>query len=151
MRPPGLPVVDWAQHEGLPGPGSRVHQPWYGRRVRIALGLVLDAALICLFAAIGRRNHGETGALLGVATTAWPFLAGMATGWLVSLLAVRHVPVRVRDGLPVWLCAVAIGMVLRGLTHAGTAISFIVVATLVLGLLLLGWRAVAELTTGPRG
>jgi hypothetical protein len=128
-----------------------VHQPCYGRLVRIALGLVLDAALICLFAAIGRRNHGETSTLLGVATTAWPFLAGMATGWLVWLLAVRHAPVRVRDGLPVWLCAVVIGMVMRGLTHAGTAFSFIVVATLVLGVLLLGWRALAALTPRPRG
>jgi hypothetical protein len=119
--------------------------------VRIAVGLVLDAALICLFAAIGRRNHGESSALLGVVTTAWPFLAGMAAGWLVSLLAIRRVPLGVRDGLPVWLLAVAIGMALRGLTHAGTALSFIVVATLVLGALLLGWRAVAAMTTRPRG
>ena len=119
--------------------------------MRIAVGLGLDAAFICLFAAIGRRNHGETSALLGVATTAWPFLAGMTTGWLVSLLAIRRIPVQVRDGIPVWLCAVAIGMVLRRLTHAGTAFSFIVVATLVLGVLLLGWRALAALTPRPRG
>ena len=36
---------------------------------------------------------------------------------------------------------VPIGMALRGLTHAGTAFSFIVVATLFLGAMLLGWRA----------
>jgi Protein of unknown function (DUF3054) len=119
--------------------------------VRIAVGLVLDAALICLFAAVGRRNHGETGALLAVLTTAWPFLAGMATGWLVSLLAIGRVPLRVRDGWPVWLCSVAIGMALRALTHAGTAFSFVVVATLVLGALLLGWRGVAAMTRPARG
>jgi Protein of unknown function (DUF3054) len=115
--------------------------------VRIALGLVLDAAFICLFAAIGRHNHGEASALRGVATTAWPFLAGMTTGWLALLLAIRRVPLQVRDGIPVWLCAVTIGMILRGLTHQGTAFSFILVATLVLGALLLGWRVVAALTT----
>ena len=119
--------------------------------MRIALGLVLDVALICLFAAIGRRSHAETGALVGVATTAWPFLAGMTTGWLVSLVAFRRVPLQVRHGIPVWLCTVAIGMVLRSLTHAGTALSFIVVATLFLGAVLLGWRAVLALVTRLRG
>ena len=87
----------------------------------------------------------EAGALLSVLTTAWPFLAGMAAGWLISLLALRRVPLTVRDGIPVWLCAVTIGMALRGLTHAGTAFSFIVVATLFLGAMLLGWRALAML------
>lgn len=104
------------------------------------MGLALDAALICLFAAIGRRNHAETSALAGVLTTAWPFLAGMAAGWLISLLAFRRVLLQVREGVPIWLSAVALGMGLRGLTHAGTAFSFVVVATLFLGVALVGWR-----------
>lgn len=114
--------------------------------MHIALGLGLDAALIFVFAAIGRRNHGHTGALLEVLSTAWPFLAGMTAGWLVALLALRRSPLQVRDGIPVWLCAVAVGMALRSLTHTGTAFSFIVVATIFLGTALLGWRAVARLT-----
>jgi hypothetical protein len=118
--------------------------------VRTALGLALDTALICLFAAIGRHSHGETSALLGLAITAWPFLAGLAAGWLVSLSAFHRAPLRPRDGIPVWLAAVAIGMVLRSLTHAGTAVSFIVVATLFLGAGLLGWRALAAVVTRPR-
>lgn len=113
--------------------------------MRIALGLAYDTALICIFAAIGRRSHAETGALLSVLTTAWPFLAGMAAGWLISLLTLRRAPLTVRDGIPVWLCAVSIGMALRGLTHTGTAFSFIVVASIVLSAMLLGWRAVAML------
>jgi hypothetical protein len=113
--------------------------------VRIALSLALDAALICLFAAIGRSSHGETSALPGVVTTAWPFLAGMTAGWLIFLLAFRRVPLHVRDGIPIWLCAVAIGMLLRSLTNAGTALPFIVVATLFLGAVLLGWRALGGL------
>ncbi|MHB8186615.1 MAG: DUF3054 domain-containing protein [Dermatophilaceae bacterium] len=118
--------------------------------MRITLGLAFDAALICIFAAVGRRSHAETGALLSVVTTAWPFLAGMSAGWLISLLALRRVPLKVRDGIPVWLCTVTIGMVLRGLTHAGTAFSFTVVATLLLGAMLLGWRAVAMLMSRRR-
>lgn len=117
--------------------------------MRIALSLALDTALICLFAAIGRRSHAESGALLSVVTTAWPFLAGMAVGWLVSVFALRRIPLEVRDGITVWLCAVAIGMVLRSLTNAGTAFSFIIVATLFLGAMLLGWRAIRMLIVRP--
>lgn len=122
----------------------------YGRLVRIALGLALDAALICVFAAIGRRSHAETGAVLAVAATAWPFLAGLAAGWLLSVAAFRRAPLGVREGIPVWLATVAIGMVLRSLTHSGTAFSFVVVATLFLGAALLGWRAVAARARGRR-
>ena len=118
--------------------------------MRIALGLALDTALICMFAAIGRRSHAESGALLSIVTTAWPFLAGMAVGWLVWVSVAGSAPLRVPDGIPVWLATVAIGMVLRQVTHAGTAVSFIVVATLFLGAALLGWRAVAELITHRR-
>jgi FtsH-binding integral membrane protein len=118
--------------------------------VRNALGLLLDVTFICLFAAIGRSKHGETGALLAVAGTAWPFLVGMAAGWLICLVAFRRIPVAVRDGIPVWVCTVTIGMVLRAVTDAGTAFSFVIVATLVLGGMLLGWRAVAALVTRRR-
>lgn len=118
--------------------------------MRIIAGLALDSALICLFAAVGRRNHGETSALLAVVTTAWPFVAGMAAGWVVCLLAFGRAPLSVRDGILVWLATVAIGMVLRSLTGAGTAFSFIVVATVFLGTALLGWRAVAARAARPR-
>jgi hypothetical protein len=118
--------------------------------MRTALGLAFDAAFICLFAVVGRLSHGETGALPGVVATAWPFLAGMTAGWLGMLVAFRRVPLQVRDGIPVWVCVVAIGMALRALTGAGTSVAFVVVATLILGTMLLGWRAATRLTTRRR-
>ena len=48
----------------------------------------------------------------------------------------------VPDGVLVWVGAVAIGMVLRHQFHQGVALSFIIVATIVLGVFLLGWRGV---------
>jgi hypothetical protein len=49
----------------------------------------------------------------------------------------------------VWLVTVALGMVLRHtLFDRGTALAFIIVATISLGLLLLGWRAVAARLIG---
>ena len=68
---------------------------------------VVDAALVLLFAAVGRRSHAESGAVLGVLLTAWPFLAGTVLGWVVALGWRRAAPLGVRDGIPVWVCAVA--------------------------------------------
>jgi hypothetical protein len=48
-------------------------------------------------------------------------------------------------GVVVWLCTVAVGMLLRKATSAGVAASFVVVASTVTALLLLGWRAVLHL------
>ena len=110
---------------------------------RDLLLLVVDTLLIMLFAFIGRRSHEEGSAVLGVLATAWPFLTGMAAGWVAALLAFRTVPRTVRHGIPVWLCAVAVGMLLRQTTGKGIAPSFVVVATVVLGAFLLGWRALA--------
>ena len=42
-------------------------------------------------------------------------------------------------------CTVVLGMVLRRVAAEGTALSFVVVATAVLTVLLLGWRLVARL------
>jgi len=103
-----------------------------------------------LFAAIGRRNHAEAGGLTDILATAWPFLVGMAAGWLISLAVLRRVPLQVREGVPVWLSAVALGMLLRGATGEGTALSFIVVATLFLGAAMLGWRWASTLTARRR-
>ncbi|MER2203614.1 MAG: DUF3054 domain-containing protein, partial [Rhodococcus sp. (in: high G+C Gram-positive bacteria)] len=53
-------------------------------------------------------------------------------------------------GIVVWLSTVVIGMILRVLSGQGTQFSFIVVATLVLGAFLLGWRALAPLVSKIR-
>ena len=47
-------------------------------------------------------------------------------------------------GIAAWLGAVAAGMVLRVIAGQGTAIAFIVVALIFLGLFMLGWRLVAR-------
>lgn len=112
-------------------------------RPRIAVAI--DLVLVIGFAAIGRASH-ESGVLgeggLGLLTTAWPFVAALAVGWLVSR-AWRTPFAPLRAGVPVWAVTVIGGMLLRMLTGQGTALPFVVVATLTLLLLLVGWRAVA--------
>ena len=107
--------------------------------------LGIDVACVLLFCSIGRRSHDEGLNVAGIATTAWPFLSGTALGWLTSQ-AWRRPTAVYPTGVVVWLCTVVVGMLLRKATSAGVAASFVVVATSVTALLLLGWRVVARLT-----
>lgn len=106
--------------------------------------LVLDAALVVIFAVIGRASHDESLGLAGVAHTSWPFLAGLALGWMA--LTLRGWPATsLWSGLLVWVSTVVGAMVLRAVSHQGTDPAFIVVATLVLCAFLVGWRLVLRL------
>jgi peptidoglycan/LPS O-acetylase OafA/YrhL len=105
--------------------------------------LSLDVACVLVFCALGRRSHDEGLNVAGIATTAWPFLSGTAVGWVASQ-AWRRPAAVYPTGVLVWLCTVAVGMLLRKVTAAGVAGSFIVVASTVTALLLIGWRAIAQ-------
>jgi hypothetical protein len=111
------------------------------RRPRRSVGwLGIDVACVLMFCAVGRRSHDEGLNVAGIATTAWPFLSGTVLGWLASQ-AWRRPTAVVPTGVVVWLCTVAVGMLLRKATSVGVAASFVVVASSVTALLLLGWRA----------
>jgi hypothetical protein len=90
--------------------------------------LGVDVVCVLVFCALRRRSHDEGINVAGIATTAWPFLSGIA----------------------VWLCTVAVGMLLRTATSAGVVTSFVVVASSVTALLLLGWRAATVLASRCR-
>jgi Protein of unknown function (DUF3054) len=111
--------------------------------------LGMDVICVLVFCAVGRRSHDEGASVTGVATTAWPFLTGTVVGWLASR-GWRRPTVVAPTGVVVWLCTVAVGMVLRKATSAGVAASFVVVAASVTAVLLLGWRAVVGLTLRRR-
>ncbi len=118
-------------------------------RLRRLAYLFLDVIAVVVFCAVGRRSHDEGLNLGGVATTAWPFLTGTLVGWLVSR-AWRQPTAVAPTGVIVWLCTVAVGMLLRKASSAGVAASFVVVAASVTAVLLLGWRAVAGLALRRR-
>lgn len=107
----------------------------------VLLSVVLDLVLVVLFTLIGRISHGEGVAFGGVAQTAWPFLLGTLLGWLVTAAWRRPLAI-VRAGIPIWVLTVVVGMILRVVSGQGIAVSFVVVAAVVLGLFLLGWRAI---------
>ncbi len=115
------------------------------RSVRLALAA--DCCCVLAFVIIGRASHAKGESLAGIASTAWPFLAGLAIGWAVTR-AWRRPGGLVPAGLGAWLGTVGLGMVLRVVSGQGTAVAFIGVALAFLGLFLLGWRLVAGLVPG---
>ena len=98
---------------------------------------------VLVFVAIGRASHHHGETVAGTASTAWPFLAGLAAGWIVTRAWDRPLPLA-PTGLIVWISCVAMGMVLRVVAGQGTAAAFIAVALGFLGLELLGWRLLAR-------
>jgi len=92
--------------------------------------------------AIGRAAHAHGLTVVGLASTAWPFLAALAAGWLILAVA-RRDGMTLSSGLVVWISTVALGMVFRVVAGQGTAVAFVFVALGFLGLTMLGWRVVA--------
>lgn len=120
--------------------------------------LLLDTVLVVTFCAIGRRSHAEASSLAGLATTAWPFLSGLAAGWLVVAARLRGRlaaessrtaatgPAAVYpSGVMIWAATLVIGMLLRVISGQGVALSFVIVAGTVLAIFLLGPRALVAL------
>ncbi|TDD39191.1 DUF3054 domain-containing protein [Actinomadura sp. KC06] len=112
--------------------------------MRSVVGAGLDVVGVLVFVAVGRATHDEGGGVSGFVEAAWPFLAGGCVGWVVSRGWRRPEGVW-PVGVVVWVTTVGVGMVLRGVAGQGTAVVFVVVASLFLGVVLLGWRGVAAL------
>jgi hypothetical protein len=112
------------------------------RRVLAAFGI--DVLAVLIFVAIGRRNHHEDGnAVVGALKIGAPFVIALVVGWLVT--RARRAPMAVLTGVGVWVCTVVLGLALRRVVFdRGIAIAFIVVATITLGVFLVGWRAIAR-------
>ena len=120
--------------------------------VKALPALVADIVAVTVFAILGRSSHEEANTLLGVLSTAWPFLVGAVVGHLLCRVVadLRGDPTGWRPGLAVWASTLLVGMVLR-LTSGDTAAwSFVLVASIVLALFLLGWRTVVRLVHRAR-
>lgn len=101
--------------------------------------LVVDLALVCLFAAIGVLSHHES-LTARWPVVVWPFLVACLVAWAVLL--VRKRPVGTLDaGVFVWLVTAWGGLALRVAGGGGFQLSFGIVTTMFTGLFLLGWRA----------
>ena len=113
--------------------------------MRYLPAVIVDAVFVLIFAVIGRASHDEDP--LGFLLTAWPFLVALVVGHALAAL----VPARPRRpwslgwGLVVWIVTVGGGMLLRIASGDTAETPFIIVASLVLAGMLLGWRLIALL------
>jgi hypothetical protein len=115
---------------------------------RVALAALADIVAIVVFVAIGRRNHNEGSSIGGIAGVAAPFLIALVVGWVVARAWAR--PTQVEAAFIIWPITVALGMVLRHFVFdRGTALPFIIVATLFTGVFLVGWRMIAARAVHP--
>lgn len=113
--------------------------------MRFVPALLLDAVLVLIFAAIGRASHSEDP--LGFLATAWPFLVALLLGHAIAALLPGRPrrPWTLAWGAVVWIVTVAGGMLLRVASGDTAQLPFVIVATITLGVFLLGWRAAAAL------
>jgi Protein of unknown function (DUF3054) len=118
--------------------------------MRIARLFAVDLLVVVVFVLIGRRNHGEDGTVAGFFRVAAPFVIALAVAWLLGRkrwAGATHW----HFGMLVWVVTVGIGLLLRRVVfHNTTAAAFVIVATLFLGLGLVGWRVVTRAIAGRR-
>jgi hypothetical protein len=107
-------------------------------------GLALDFVAVLVFVTIGRAVHAHGLTFEGIASTAWPFVVGLAIGSF-GLTVLGLSEASRAGGLVVVTSTVAVGMVLRVVSHQGTAVAFVFVALGFLGAAMLGWRLLLAL------
>lgn len=108
------------------------------RRVAV-LRYLLDVVCILLFVIIGRRNHGGSTDAEGVLRTGLPFLIALSGAWIGA--KAWRAPRSLTTGVILWIVTVVIGLGIRRFSFGdGTAIAFVIVTTITLGLLLVGTR-----------
>lgn len=118
---------------------------------RAIYAAVTDVVAILLFVALGRSSHDEGGNVVtGTLKVAAPFLIALAVGWLVSR-AWTSPTAPVPTGIVIWVVTIVGGMLLRHFAFdRGTAMPFIIVASVFTLLFLVGWRLLWEWWSGRR-
>ncbi|MFZ1437524.1 MAG: DUF3054 domain-containing protein [Candidatus Microthrix subdominans] len=130
----------------------------------LALTAVADVAVILAFVLMGRNNHDEGLSPASVLGVAAPFLIAAALSWAALVLWHRSTDGEAAtptlpalrsvwpDGVAVWLGTAVLGLVLRGLVFGdGTAASFVIVTSAVLGVGLIGWRVAVGVRSNSAG
>lgn len=134
----------------MSGTDAEPASPSRASTLAVLVSLVVDLALVVAFVLVGRRSHAEALDVAGIAATAWPFVLAALAGW--ALARAWRSPTAVwPTGVVVWAVTVAGGLALRVLAGDTAQVAFMIVATLTLAILLIGWRAVAALVRRVRG
>ncbi len=113
-------------------------------RVTVLVADLVAVFAFAVFARLAHRGDGLALSLQGVLSTYWPFALGVVVAFVV-IVASRWDGGKVRpSGVTAWVVTVVIGLVIWGLRNAAVPHwSFILVASIMSALLMLGWRMIA--------
>lgn len=122
------------------------------KKSHLPIALIVDLILVILFTIVGHYTHSHNFDPQGLMTTAWPFVAGLVLAWLLSAVWDRPIA-PLGTGTGVWAITVLLGLVLRGITGAGgdpgdVPVTFMIVATTLNLITLVGWRLIASAVAG---
>lgn len=110
------------------------------KRITRPSAIAADYVAIAVFALLARAAHQSDEMpfnFTGWLSTLWPFALGVTLGWLIA---------RENKGGIIWAVTVITGLVIWGIRNGSIPHwSFIIVATTMSALLMLGWRGVAKL------
>jgi FlaA1/EpsC-like NDP-sugar epimerase len=106
--------------------------------------LIVDVVAIIVFVILGRSSHHESGGfLVSTLKVAAPFLIALLAGHALS--KAWRTPAAPSTGVIIWVTTLVLGMLLRRFAFGrGTALAFIIVASLFIGLFVVGWRVAWE-------
>lgn len=109
-----------------------------------------DLLAVVLFVVAGRSNHQEDGGIGDLVVVIAPFAIALAAGWL-ALRAWRTPLAAVPTGIVLWLCTAGGGLLLRRVAfQRSTALAFVIVGSVFLLLVLVGWRVVVGAVVARR-
>jgi peptidoglycan/LPS O-acetylase OafA/YrhL len=125
------------------------------KKSHLPIALIVDLILVILFTIVGHYTHSHNFDPQGLMTTAWPFVASLVVAWLLTAVWDRPIA-PLATGTGVWAITVLLGLVLRGVTGAGgepgmVPVSFMIVATTLNLITLVGWRIIATAVSGGSG
>jgi hypothetical protein len=104
------------------------------RRAAITAAIV-DVIAVVVFVVIGRRNHDEGTTFLNILGVTAPFLIALGASWFA--LRTWREPFNRASFVATWVITVVAGLFLRNIVFdRGIATSFIIVATITLGVLI---------------
>lgn len=111
--------------------------------------LLLDLVAIAVFTLAGAYSHHDEVTAGVYGRILWPFLVGGAIGWVLAYLVSRlrgegrFDPGRIfLSGLVIWVSTVVFGVIIRWASYADADLVswFLFITTVVLFILLIGWR-----------
>ena len=113
-------------------------------KISTPVAITFDIVAIAIFALLARIAHRTDEMPLNIAgwaSTVWPFLLGVALAWVISLALLKK-----GNAWVIWIVTVVTGLVIWTIRNQRIPHwSFILVASVMSALLMLGWRGIAHL------